>query len=327
MNPESLSPIANHLWQSTGSWFVEACRSNLIKRMERITINRILGKLNTGRKLLLAAVGTLTVAVVISPAMRAQSVAATQSQFQVASVRRNTAGNAATFFRTSPGRFEAGNQTLRRLVRQAYNIMESQISGGPGWIDSDRYDIEAKFEGTSPSAGIMVMLQALLTERFKLVLHHEMKELPIYELTVARGGPKLRSSPNGCIPVDPSKPTPPGQKASDSCGYLGMGRGMLEATSITMPNLAIALSRLTGQPVSDKTGITGNYSVHLTFAADDSISLPPPPTGDFGNPAQNVDAGPSMFTAIQEQLGLKLQAGKGPVEVLVIDHVERPSEN
>jgi uncharacterized protein (TIGR03435 family) len=151
------------------------------------------------------------------------------------------------------------------------------------------------------------------------VLHHDTKQLPIYELTVAKGGFKLQPLKEGdCIAPDPGNPAlAPGKKMSDYCGFRGMGRGRLDATNTSMADLATMFSIPLGRTVVDKTGIAGAFPVHLTFAPDDVAAGAP--TAD--------STGPSIFTAVQEQLGLKLESAKGPVEVLVIDHVEKPSED
>ncbi len=159
------------------------------------------------------------------------------------------------------------------------------------------------------------MLQTLLRDRFKLTLHLETKELPIYLLTVAKSGFRLQPLKEGdCITFDPNNPArEPGRKPSNFCGNMGIGRGNLDATKASMADLAPLFSVILGRTVVDQTGITGAFSVHLRFAPDEV-------------PAADA-TGPSIFTAVQEQLGLKLESGKGPVEVLVIDSVEKPSEN
>jgi uncharacterized protein (TIGR03435 family) len=243
-----------------------------------------------------------------------------QPAFEVASIKPNLSGSQAMLFLPAPGRFDAENQTLQHLLMRAYDVKDFQMSGGPGWINSDHYDIQAKAEGNPSPDQMRLMLQTLLRERFKLALHRETKELPIYALTVAKGGLKLQPPKEGsCISPDPNNPSvrTPGQKQSDFCGFGGTGRGTLDATSATMTHLAGMFSLLLDRVVVDKTGIAGEFRVHLTFAPDEVAT---------GLPAAS-DAGPSLFTAVQEQLGLKLESTRGPVEVLVIDQMERPSEN
>lgn len=184
--------------------------------------------------------------------------------------------------------------------------------------------IEAKVEGpfTPGPAGMLQQrrrLQALLEERFKLGLHRDTRDLPIYELTVAKGGLKLQSLKDGsCLQSDPAHPGPaPGHQMNEYCGYGGFGRGSFSVTSTTMAELAKSFSMAVGRKVVDKTGITGVFRVSLTYAPEQLDGATP----------DSENSGPSIFTAIQEQLGLRLDSAKGPVDVLIIDHVDRPSEN
>ena len=238
--------------------------------------------------------------------------------FEVATIKPNVSGAGNRLIRPSPGRLSIFNMTLKDLVMFAYQVRDFQVLGGPGWINSDQYDIEAKAEGNPSQDQMKLMLQTLLKDRFALALHHDTKELPVYELTVAKGGLKLQPlKPGGCIPFDPTKPNvAPGKKPFDFCGAMGMGRGGFDAANASMADMARMFSIPLGRTVVDKTGIAGEFPVHLTFAPDEVAGVPPP-----------ADAGPSFFTAVQEQLGLKVESGKGPVEVLVIEHAEKPSEN
>ncbi len=236
------------------------------------------------------------------------------ASFEVASIKPNVSGAGNRTVRPSPGRFSIFNLTLKDLVMFAY----FQVFGGPGWITADQYDIEAKAEGNPDQNQMRLMLQALLQDRFKLALRHDTKELPIYELTVAKGGFKLQpQKPGDCIKYDPDNPPGPGHKNSDFSGNLSNGSGSFDGTSASMADLATMFSYTVGRKVVDKTGIAGQFRVHLTFAPDEVA----------GGAAAPADAGPSFFTALQEQIGLKLESAKGPVEVLVIDSVEKPSEN
>ncbi|HWF08885.1 MAG TPA: M56 family metallopeptidase [Bryobacteraceae bacterium] len=275
------------------------------------------------------AAGALLLFLIAGPAVIAQ-----QPAFDVASIKRNLSGGPERF-KMFPA-FSVENATLKDLILMAYEIQDFRISGGPGWIASDRYDIEAKAEGT-PAFNQEVRLlqerrlQMLLQSRFRLVLHRETKELPIYVLSVAKGGLKLYPLKEGdCIARDPSKlgaPLAPGKTPMDYCGYGGFARGLYENSTASIGDVAGALSTLLGRKVVDKTGVTGRYRIHLTFAPDDSMPRFPDSQGGPGTPAPPADAGPNIFTAVQEQLGLKLESGKGPIEVLVIDHAEKPSDN
>jgi bla regulator protein blaR1 len=296
--------------------------SNLRRRLRAIITHRGTERMNMGKKLLLATVGAsavvgpILVGLLNAPPSRAQSQDSEHPRFEVASVRRNISGAANRGSRVTPGGLSIGNMTLKDVVMWAYRIREFQLSGGPGWINSDQYDIEAKPPRNTDPQQQILMLQTLLHDRFSLELHRETKILPVYELTVAKGGIKLKEEGN-CISLEPGKELEQGQKISETCGYNMLGRGRFDATSTSMVDLANYLFPVLGRQVVDKTGVSGRFPVHLTFIPD--VAAVPDDT-------RNPD-GPSIFTAVQEQLGLKLDSAKGPVDVLVIDHVERPSEN
>ena len=204
-------------------------------------------------------------------------------------------GSASGIFE-STGRIVARNVTLKRCVRGAFNVPEPQIVGGPKWADQDRYTIEAKATSPAGDRDLMLMLQALLADRFKLMLHREQRTIPGYRLVLAKGGLK-------------AQPSVPGQ---DSIGR--SQRGRIEAQGYTMAQLALKLAELFQQPVLDATGLTGKFDLKLEWTPD-SANAPEPGTG------------PSIFTALQEQLGLKLESGRVSAEILVIDSAEKPSEN
>jgi uncharacterized protein (TIGR03435 family) len=174
------------------------------------------------------------------------------------------------------------------------------MSGGPNWLASDRFTIEAKAAEPLPpwpesNTQLSLMLQSLLEDRFKLAVHWETKEAVVYDLVLARGGPKVKQA-----------------DAAESSGF-GMEQGRIRSMALPLGYLATNLAYLLGRTVIDKTGLAGKYSYTLTYTPDDA------PPGDA--------SGPSIFTALQEQLGLKLESTKGPVEFLVIDHVEKPDAN
>jgi uncharacterized protein (TIGR03435 family) len=222
--------------------------------------------------------------------------------FEVASVRltrngRNADGwSHSSVSSPSPGNFSATNASYAECIRWAWQVKDYQVLG-PDWLNSDEasYDIVAKALPDTPLAQIRLMVQRLLAERLKLALHRETRTLPIYELGVARNGPKL------------PKPSADGRQSTHSQG------GHVKATHVSMAELAYQISRWTGRPVFDKTGIEGAFDFTLDYAPDD----------------RDTSGGlPSLFTAVQQQLGLKLEAARGPVEVLLIDHAERiPTEN
>jgi uncharacterized protein (TIGR03435 family) len=271
----------------------------------------------------------IAAAVTLGAASRLCGQAANPTAFEVASIRPNL-DNGPQRFSLFP-QFTARNATLKDLFLLAYDVKDFQVTGGPGWMSSDRYDISAKMADTPvPGRDAMMLqrrrLQLLLQDRFKLAVHHETRELPVYELTVLKGGPKLTAP--ACTEIDPKNPGPaPGKTIMDYCGSSGFFKGRFEATAATTGDLAKALANLLDRTVVDKTGIKGTFHVVLTFATDDSTIRFPGAPADIDTPTPAGDVPPDIFTAIQEQLGLKLKSSKGPVDVIVIDHVEKPSEN
>jgi uncharacterized protein (TIGR03435 family) len=251
----------------------------------------------------------------------------------------------------SPGLLTARCSPVRALIQQAYAIYAGghvnpdfqfiTIEGGPSWINSDRYTIDAKGD---ESAGIETMrgpmLEALLEERFQLKIHRETRDVPVYLLTVAKGGSKLKISEGSCTPFDPSKPAPPpipGEKPICGGDMFIRRNGNAWVSTLSHADLgqiARNLANTLGRRVIDRTGIQGWFDVRLEFAPDDSIALfagrggrgiAPDPTSNPVSPSDPT--APSIFTAVQETLGLKLEPAKGPGEFIVIDRVERPSEN
>ena len=268
-----------------------------------------------------------------------QQPAAPQPQFEVASIKPAAPDARGTFIRTAPGgRLNISNMPLKKMIVLAWRIQPFQLSGGPSWMDSARYDISAKPEGNPARDQVPLMLQALLADRFELMIHRETKELPIYALVLANKdgklGPRLTESKEGsCTPPDPSKPPPPpepGKPPSLGCGGIMMSPKQFTASSVQVGDLTPMLSRILGRTVVDKTGLTGKFDMTMEWTPDESQAMQALPGGGPNGPAPPPPAdpnGPSIFTAIQEQLGLKLESQKGPVEILVIDHVEKPSEN
>src|SRR6202789_4197832 len=209
-------------------------------------------------------------------------------------------------------RFVEKDYTLKLLIAAAYNLNSKTISGGPGWIESDHYDIAAVTPGeVRPTHDEqMSMLRSLLADRFKLTFHREEKEFSIYELEVAKGGPKLK--PSTAPPDDPPQ----------LISTVYPQHMVLPARNVTMSDLTSLMQRaMLDRPVVDKTGLSGRYDFDLEWAPDET---------QFGGevPTASADApSPPLFSAIQQQLGLKLEATRGPIEALVVDAAERPSAN
>lgn len=201
------------------------------------------------------------------------------------------------------------------------------ITGGPSWANSDLYDVNAEADGAPPEEIMRgPMMQALLEDRFKLKIHRETATVPVYSLVQSGRGLKLRPFRDGsCVPRDQSK-FPPPPAAENDCHARGRREGtmqIVDAQAMTVGEFArIFLNGALDRPVVDNTGITGKYDFHLEYGVDQST-----PRFNAAGAAAGDPAGPSIFTAVQEELGLKLESAKGPGEVLVIDHVERPSEN
>ena len=260
----------------------------------------------------------------------AQPAATPRPQFEVASIKLNKSGGGFSLARPSPGgRFTLTNIPLQFVLMIAYRVKEFQLSGAPAWLNQERYDIEAKADGNPSLDAMLPMLQTLLEDRLQLKFHHETKELPIYVLAVAKAG-KLHESEKGeCPPMPNGLPPPPepGKLPSPPCGGIFRTPGHVAGQKTTMAQLTDLLSNSTGRVVLDKTGLTGKYDINLDYTPEQS-QLQLLPGGDPDMPFPRPDPnGPSLFTALQEQLGLKLESQKGPVEIMVIDHVERPSEN
>jgi uncharacterized protein (TIGR03435 family) len=245
--------------------------------------------------------------------------------------------------RASPGRLSIECQTVDFLIRQAYlangkeyifvstRLFGQAIQGSPAWIGSSHYAIDAKAEGPESRETMLgPMLQALLEERFRLKTHREIGEVPLYELRVGKGGPKLQAAKDqSCAPLDPERIDPP--PGTHSCGLLvrSLRPGSVPAAlyGATMADLARSLSRLLDRDVIDKTNISGVFDIRPEISVTDLLPHRGVAPSDPGVPDTAADPqGSSIFTALQK-LGLKLESTKGPGEFLVIDHVEKPSEN
>jgi uncharacterized protein (TIGR03435 family) len=248
-------------------------------------------------------------------------------QFEVASIKPNKSEDRRMLIGpTRGGRFSATNTPLQILIMQAYSMKGFQLSGAPNWLMSERYDIEAKADGNPSMNEMLPMIQALLEDRMQLKYHRETKEMPIYALMAGKPG-KLVESPGECGPRAPAPPPARGQLPPVPCGQLSLYNGHLRGEKVTIAQLIDPLARLLDRAVSDQTGLAGKYNIHLEFAQERRQPLAPANSSDGPQPPQDDPTGPSLLEALKEQLGLKLESSKGPVEIMVIDHVERPSEN
>lgn len=221
----------------------------------------------------------------------------TRPEFEAASIKPHppSDGPLRVSMAGEHGRIGYINVTVRACIRKAYGLRVYPLAQPGDPLSTDRYDIVAEAPGDASEAQTMQMLRALLEERFKLAVHRETKELPVFALVVGKKGPKFREV-----------------KDDGSAAEVGGGEGhQIKAHHISMKLLAGALQGYIGDPVVDETGLTGLYDLNLDFTVDENISA----------------EGPRVFEAVQDQLGLKLEARKGPVEVIVIDHVEKPSAN
>ena len=242
-----------------------------------------------------------------SPA-RTESAPAPAPTFDVATIRPNNSDqHARSHIISSPhdGRFTVINVPLNMLLQFAFGVPQSQISGIPAPLNSQKFDIEArsdpsidaqlsKLNSDQGKLQKQLMIQALLADRFKLTTHTEIRQLPVFNLVIAKNGSKLQES------------------KADGRTY-NTGSDHIDDHGVTTPVLADQLAGRLGRPVIDKTALTGRYDLTLKWTPDDAETT--------------ADSAPSIFTAIQEQLGLKLEPAKGPVETLVIDHIEEPSPN
>jgi len=298
------------------------------------------------------SLATLTLAIVPAAAvlMAAAQPPAAGPQFEVASIKPNKSGDGRVMIGIQPGgRFTATNVPVRLLIRNAYQLQDFQIVGGPDWLSSDRYDVVAKAEDDGqgdpfrpgkpgePGRG-QLMLRALLADRFKLTVHDEDSEMPIFALVLARGdgklGPQLQTSTVDCQAMmaggrgrgamPPPGPAQPGDRVP--CG-IRMAPGNMVVGGSTLTQFANSIGTFVGRIVVDKTGLTGNYDFNLTWTPDQVANRPPGAPDPLINGVPIDPNGPSIFTAVQEQLGLKLDSQKGPVKVLVIDRVDHPVEN
>lgn len=303
----------------------------------------------------LAMVSMLAISSARPALSQTEPAAASTAKFEVASIKRSKSFDMRHMMvrimnRPDDGRFYATNVTAKLLLRLAYDVHDSQIIGGPEWISSELFNIQAKADSATDAelkklnpldAKLLKeqMLQELLADRFKLKIRHETRQLPVYALEVAKNGPKLEEAkdvPAG--PADGEDSGGPGLKRGVRMMMSNNGEQNLDFEDSTIAMFVRILSQSLGRTVVDKTGLAGRYNFKLHWASDMGRmvmggpgGLGPMPGGNAGpstGPAPPpAPSGPSIFTAIQEQLGLRLKPEKGPVPVVVIDQIESPSAN
>jgi bla regulator protein BlaR1 len=261
-----------------------------------------------------AQFNVIALSVLTSIPFLAQTTPAPNTSFEVASIKAGDATDRRMGLHVQQGGFfKTENIPLRFIIQYAYSVNDYQIIGGPSWTSADPFTIEAKpatpIVMSTANDPVRPMVQALLVDRFKLATHWETRDGAVYELVIAKGGPKLRD-------------TDPEYQSHDLDG----GSGVLTGHGASMSQLIGSLSRQLGRPIIDKTRLPGNYDFKLSYTpeARDAIfgRQTPPETAPVPDPNEA-----SIFTALQEQLGLKLESAKGPIQMLVIDRVERPSAN
>lgn len=286
-------------------------------------------------------------------AQAAQASSAVLPSFEVVSIKPDRSDDGRMMFQSTPGKYTMTNATIKFIIEFAYNIKDFQLSGGPSWISSDHYDIDAKIEDSVADAlqkvsqdqrqeQVRLMFRSMLADRFNLKVEREMKELPVFALVVAKGGPKLTQAAD-------APPAPPGDGPSGPPSGFGVGgggggrgggrgpgrtfsigRGQINLSGAPLSALADALSRQAdiARVVVDETGLKGEYDIALKWTPEGPVQL----NGQETNPASGTaplpdPAAVSIFTAIQEQLGLKLESRKAPTETFAIAHIDKPSEN
>jgi uncharacterized protein (TIGR03435 family) len=308
--------------------------ADLKKRMVHIMNDRILHKLNLAKKLLLAAAASLAIAIPVTfglfhpTSSRAQESAATSSLsspvLSSVSIKRHEPaepGRTEMMFSMKDGSFVAHGVTLETVIQTAYHVQGAQISGPHDFLNKAKFDIEAKLDPSFVAAmqqqpsgdknfDDQAILKSILTDRFKLVTRDEVQTLPAYELVTAEGGPKLKSSPGNTIHM------------------MKLGNGELSSSGAPLELLTEQLSARLGIPVVDKTGLKGKYAFNLHWTPDASEEEHLRQSGEPVAPNPPTDSNaPTLMTALEEQLGLKLESHNEPVHMLVIEHFELPTEN
>ena len=271
-----------------------------------------------------ASAAVIASLIAVAPATHAQSPAA--AQFEVAAIRRNTSPDYDGSIGSQPnGRFVVRSVPLRFIIQVVHEVPAFRVTGGPDWLDIERWDIQAKAAEAVPEAQLHAMMRALLADRFKLALRRETR--PVTGFALVRGrpngplGPQLHAHSEPCPPDPQPAPAPAAFDAVPPCGKMSGSDRLIRMTARPLADLATILSRRVARPVVDRTGLTGLFDVQLQWTADARSGAP------LTQAPAAPDDGVSLFTALQEQLGLRLQSERVDTEFLVIDRVERPSED
>lgn len=322
--------ITESLW-TCGSASIRGMHGYLKQGIVRIMTQGFAAKLNFGRKLLLSIAiaslaGTLVFGLIQSPRSWAQSAAVGASSisttFDVASIKPDHKDGHSTRISYDKNSFLASGATLKRLIGFAYNMNEFQLSGGPDWLDSETFEVQAKMDQSTAEAlnkipreqlaeQRRIMLQLLLADRFNLKLSHSSKELPVYVLVLTKNGPRF----------SPSPPSSGGQT-----GFWNHNSD-LKANGVAIDGFADWLSRIVGRKVVNKTELQGKYDFTLKWTPERLDTGPGGPAGSPALDSPSPDFGPSIFAALQEQLGLKLEPQKALVDALIVESVQKPSPN
>jgi uncharacterized protein (TIGR03435 family) len=273
-----------------------------------------------------------TLAVVLSASAWAQDEKPARIE-AVFSVKLAAPDARGMYIRTSPGgTVNITNMPLKEIVALAYRVQSYEITGATGWMESQRYDVIAKPEHPLKDGEYPIMFRTLLADRFGVVLHRELGDMPMYALIVMKPGklgPGLaESKEGGCTVPDRTKPAPrpePGKAPERYCGNFMMQRTGMTGVGISLENFVNGLSWNLGRRVVDKTGLTGKFDLDLKYSPEDPPTVPA--SSDAPRPVAVDSSDPPLLTAIQEQLGLKLQAQKSPVEIVVIDKATQPEAN
>jgi uncharacterized protein (TIGR03435 family) len=274
-----------------------------------------------------ALLGKAALAFTLLAASRTYAQPPARLEFDVASLKPNPSGSLGMGITTLPGGgLRARNIHLKRLIAVAYNVTDYQIFGNIKWLESERYDLDAKAAGPTELPEIRLMVRSLLEDRFKLKVHKEPREMSIYTLMPAKGepgGPGLAPSPEGDCAAATTQQTP--LQNGTICGVVNFNprEGWIRGHRARISQLEDRLSTMLGRTVVDGTGLKGLYDITLTWAPDPDVATGPA----SGPPAAGDSSAPSFFAAVQQQLGLKLTGGKGPVDVIVIDSAEKATAN